>query len=121
MSYSHCTGGRQQTCPQILRADGIGFFLLIVLALIVSADSHGKCKSDDEAEKRQGSGQDNFKVLAGLVIKFVSPRAEQDPTLAASHSTKIESAKMRNGKFRGFVTGALSFHPELVRLLSLVR
>src|SRR5271170_8507870 len=79
MSYSHCIGGRQQTCPQILRADGIGFFLLIVLALIVSADSHGKGKSDDEAEKRQGSGQDNFKVLAGLVIKFVSPRAEQDP------------------------------------------
>ena len=55
-------GGRQQVCPDVFRADRVGLGFLVVLALIVPADSHRKAESDDEAEQRQSGGHDNIQI-----------------------------------------------------------
>ena len=57
-------GGREQIGTDVLGADGIGFGLFVVLALVIAANGHGKTEADNQAEKSEGRGEDDVKVVA---------------------------------------------------------
>ena len=64
---------RQQVGAHVFGADRVGFRFFEVLALIVTADRHRKAEADDEAEQRQGRGQDHAEILARAFIDL-APR-----------------------------------------------
>jgi len=56
--------GGEEVGAEVLGADGVGFGLLVVFPLVVTADGHGEAEADDEAEEGEGSSEDDAEVFA---------------------------------------------------------
>ena len=95
-THSRSIGGRQQSCPDIFRANRVGLCFFVVLAQIVAADGHRETESDDEAEQRQGSGLHNAEIFTLVVFQGRRLRKEA-PICAASHRTTNENRKKMRG------------------------
>ena len=85
-TYSRRVGGRQQGSPEVFCVGCVGLCPLAILTLLVSAYSHRKAESDDEAKQRQRSGQDNAEVVTHARFKF-PPREKKrtDPRREPQH------------------------------------
>jgi hypothetical protein len=58
------SGRGEQSGARVLGADGVGFGLLKVFALVVAADGHGEAEADDESEQSEGGGLHDVEVFA---------------------------------------------------------
>jgi hypothetical protein len=84
--YSCRVGGGQQVGPEVFCADCVGLCSLAILTLLVSAYSHRKAESDDEAQQRQRSGQDNAEVTTHARFQFPSlEKKGTDPRREPQH------------------------------------
>ena len=89
-------GGRQQSGPDIFRANRIGLGFLVVLAQIVAGGCHRKTESDDEAEQRQGGGLHEG-IIVALGILQGRRRRKAAPICAASHRMINDNRKKTAG------------------------
>ena len=94
---------RQQFCPKIFRPNGVSLLLLVVLALIISANSHGKGESNEEAKERQRSGRMTPRsscAFSARVERFLRSKA---PIRTDSQSMETENTKRSPGKLLRFI------------------